>query len=84
MPLGQQNGAHRLRALIVRGSVLVRIPILPAGLPPPPSPVPVGAGSPQLVRGESASRPSTHFQHQSTAKKINTSCIKVQQVPLIN
>lgn len=81
MPLGQQDGTHGLRALVVGGSVLVRIPIPPAGLPSPPSPVPVGAGSPQFVRGESASCSSTHIQHQSTANKI-ISYIRVRQVPL--
>lgn len=69
MPLGQQDGAHGLRALVVGGSVLVRISIPPAGLPAPPSPVPVGAGSSQLVRGESARGSSTHFQRESTAKE---------------
>lgn len=61
MPLGQQDGTHRMGALVVRGSVFVRISIPPTRLYPLTSSVSVGAGSAHLVRSKSTRSSSTHF-----------------------
>ena len=69
VPLGQQDGAHGLGALVVGGPVLVRISIPPAGLSALPSPGPVGAGSAHLVWSQSARGSSTHPDGRSDTLK---------------